>query len=240
MPVIANISASEQGIAFVSGEPDWGPARDDAGDLATYNEYTSTTSVNNAIGVILTTRGGNLYQIYRTFLVFDVSSITSGGTITNLKLAISGSTNNSADVIVVAADAFGGGSGGGSFTSPDYSSWSPDSPTDYSSTFTTWATSGFNSITLNNTAVTASNNQGYLNLAIVEKDFDYDNIDPSGPFPSGISATDGAVFRFGAYPSLEITYLTSGYGNIVNGVTSANLGAVDGVLKANISKVNGV
>ena len=245
MAVQAYISASEQGMALISGQSNWSTARDDAGDLATYNEYTSATQLNNAIGVILTTRGGNLYQINRTFLVFDVSSITSGGTITNIDLEISGSTNNSADVIVVAADAFGGGSGGGSFTSPDWSSWSPDSPTDYSSTFTTWATSGYNSITLNNTAVTASNNQGYLNLAIVEKDFDYDNVDPQGPFPGGTSAIDGAVFRLGSTPNihsvrLDITYLASGYGNNINGVTAANIVKVNGVATADIVKVNGV
>lgn len=245
MALQAYISASEQGMALISGESDWSTARDDLGDLATYNEYTTSTQLNNAIGVILTTRGGNLYQINRTFLVFDVSSITSAGTITNIDLEISGSSFNSADVIVVAADAFGGGSGGSSFTSPDWSSWSPDSPTDYSSTFTSWATSGYNSITLNNTAVTASNNQGYLNLAIVEKNYDYDNVDPQGPFPGGLTVNDGAVFRLGSTPNvhsvrLDITYLTSGYGNNVNGVASTNIVKVNGIATADIVTINGV
>jgi hypothetical protein len=246
MAIQAYISASEQGVAVIGGQSDWSTARDDAGDLASYNEYNTATTVGNAISVFGNSgRGSYLYEIDRTFLVFDVSSITSAGTITNIDLEISGSTNNNANVIVVAAGAFGGGGGGGSFTSPDWSSWNPDSPTDYSSTFNSWATSGYNSITLNNTAVTASNNNGYLNLAIVEKDYDYDNVDVQGPFPGGASFNNGAVFRQGSTPSvhsvrLDITYLASGYGNDVNGVASANIGAVNGVLTANISKVNGV
>lgn len=246
MAVQAYISASEQGMALISGQSDWASVRDDEGDLATYNEYTSSTNLADAITVIFNdSRGGPIYETHRTFLVFDVSSITSSGTITNLDLEISGSFNNSANVIVVSASAFGGGSGGSSFTSPDWSSWAPGSPTDYSSTFTSWATSSYNSITLNNVAVTASNNDGYLNLAIVEKDYDYDNVDPQGPFPGGLTVSDGAVFRLGSTPSvhsvrLDITYTAAGYGNTVNGVTSANIGKVGGVATANISKVIGV
>jgi hypothetical protein len=90
----AYISASEQGVAQIENDPDWQTIRDDLGDLATYNEYTSLTIKQEAIGATFSSRG-NTYFLYRTFLVFDVSSITSAGTITNIDLEISGSTNNS-------------------------------------------------------------------------------------------------------------------------------------------------
>ena len=51
--------------------------------------------------------------------------------------------------------------------------------------------------------------------------------------------TINAYQNFGYVPRLQFTATALGYGNIVNGVESENIGNVIGVSSANISKVIG-
>ena len=113
--------------------------------------------------------------------------------------------------------------------------------TDYSSEVTSWSTSGYNSITLNSTALSDLTSLNTFIVALVEFDHDYSNVAP---------AQDGTQRRVGLYysdssgtsldPYIDYTLAATGYANNVNGVASANIGSVIGVATANIDKINGV
>ena len=99
-------------------------------------------------------------------------------------------------------------------------------------------TTAFNNITLNASALTDLKNLDEFKLAIVDYDYDYTNTTIAN------SATTRSGMRLvSASAALRpyITYtLSTGYGNNVNGVASANIGKVLGVATANIDKINGV
>ena len=67
---------------------------------------------------------------------------------------------------------------------------------------------------------------------------DYLNVAPS----TGDSLNCGAYYAENSSykPHIDYTLATTGYGNSVNGVASANVGKVNGVATASISKVNGI
>ncbi len=201
---------------------------------------TFTTSANqyNPIEAALVSGRGGSYQgrCNRTFLFFDVSSITGTDTITAATLKVRGggfSTN--ADTLAVEASAWGGDGTTTSLATSDYPNINFD--LSYSPELTTWTSSGYNDYTLNSSAISGMNTDGYLNCAILEHDYDYNGVSPSlgSAFVAGVSFLDSTDKI-----KIVITHSPSGYGNEVIGVTSTSIGSVIGVATANIESVIGV
>lgn len=240
MPTIFADSTDGRVLNFRGSGASWSTARD--GGTGT-NASSTLTSTNNAAGVQGATSRGGYYVVVRSFFSFDVSGITS--TVASATLNLRGFSTNSGDVIVVKAnrpngsnlitadfDALPGFSAGNTMSG---------NVTDYSSEVTSWSTSGYNSITLNSTALSDLTSLNSFIVALVEFDHDYSNVAP---------AQDGTHYRVGLYysdnsgtsfdPYIDYTLAPTGYANNVNGVSSANIGSVIGVATANIDKINGV
>jgi hypothetical protein len=210
-------------------------------DAVTGTSATTVTSAQIDVGTQsyylqgrFTYIGGNS----RSFFFFDTSGV--GGTITAAYLHIYGEgTTNSVDTQLVEASAWGGGGDTTTLSTGDYDAVTFG--TVYSPVKISWVSGAYNTYALNGTAITAMNNDGYLNTALLTQDYDI------GAFGNGTSPTLGDTwaietdFANGANPQyLEITYTPSGYGNYVNGVASDQIGSVNGVATASIGSINGV
>lgn len=240
MPTIFADSTDGRVLNFRGSGASWSTARD--GGTGT-NASSTLTSTNNAAGVQGATSRGGYYVVVRSFFSFDVSGITS--TVASATLNLRGFSTNSGDVIVVKASK----PDGSNLTTADFDALPGFSAgntmsgnvTDYSSEVTSWSTSGYNSITLNSTALSDLTSLNSFIVALVEFDHDYSNVAP---------AQDGTFYRVGLYysdnsgtsfdPYIDYTLAPTGYANNVNGVSSANIGSVIGVATANIDKINGV
>tara|TARA_R110001599_G_scaffold60915_3_gene169169 strand:+ start:562 stop:1275 length:714 start_codon:yes stop_codon:yes gene_type:complete len=198
--------------------------------------YTSDTTVQIAINTQFASGRPGSVTIERTFLFFDTSAVA--GTITACTLGVLGASpySNQVDSIIVEATAWGGTSSPSlTLSTADYDELSFSTP--YSSQLTTWTNSNFNLFTLNSTAIADMNSNNYLNLAVIEHDYDYLGVTPS----SGTNDRAGINFQSSTKPIyLDITYTPGGYGNNVNGVSSTNIGEVNGVSSTNIGEIIGV
>ena len=240
MPTIFADSTDGRVANFRGSGASWATARD--GGTGTAASSTQSSAVL-AVGAEGGASRGGFYSVVRSFFSFDVSGITSS--VASATLNIRGVTNNSADVILVQANR----PKGANLTTADFDALPGFSAgntmsgnvTDYSSEVTSWSTSGYNSITLNSTALSDLVSLNSFIVALVEFDHDYSNVAP---------AQDGTFRRVGLYysdnsgtsldPYIEYTLAETGYANNVNGVASANIGSVIGVATANIDKINGV
>jgi len=180
-------------------------------------------------------------------MYFDTSGIT--GTVTAATIKIFGCCGPAdGSVIAVKSTAFGG-DGGTALAASDYSRIDgfttgtslAGNATDYSNTITSssWSTTGYNDLTGTSDLRTDMQNDNVVIICFMDYTNDYLN-----------SALGSATtLNYGAYytdytstsrdPYIEYTIAT-GYGDIVNGVASANIGKVNGVATTDISKVNGV
>jgi hypothetical protein len=207
------------------------------GSLA--STYTTNTTVTDAFKVEYnSSRGFETGQCARVPLFFDVSSITASNTITAATLKVwNPSAGSATDNIIVKGSAWGGDGSTTTLSTANYNDL--DFSTAYSSKNLSWAGSGaYNDFTMNATAISDMNTNGYLNCFLIEGDFDYDGQNPvldDGPYGGTVEYLD-ATNKI----KLELTYSPSGYGNNVIGVASANIGDVIGVAKANIDNIIGV
>jgi hypothetical protein len=234
---VYNIQASQEAYALSGNKTTWAAAQG-AVSAGSFTEFSSATDRDDAVRIIFSTGGrGDIYSINRTFLTWDISSVT--GTISSIDLKI---PNNSvgavdADVIVVASTAFESGGYPSSFVSADFKSWNPSSPTAFSGQVSTWIV-GTNTITLNATAISTANAQNYLTVGVVEYDFDYLDTDPGGG--SNIDISVGMRFANSSNPiELVITDDASGVDfTSVNNISNILLGSVNNVAFSSIAKIN--
>lgn len=228
------ITASREVSATSGTKTTWSAARD-ATSAGSFTEYSTATDKDDAmVELYLSGRGGGSYVISRTFLVFDVSGV--GGTITAIDLKIYGITNNTIDVMVAKSTAFGG-DGSSAFVEGDFDNWSLDSPTAYMASSPAWSINTYNTLTLNATAISDANTNGYLNVVVLGSDYDYNDVSPG----SDIDRQGGIKFLNGTYPiELDITYTPTGYGNNIIDIPNASIGKVGRITKANIAKVGGI
>ena len=132
--------------------------------------------------------GGYAYSIYRSFMFFDTSGISSN--VDSATLKIRGFNQGGGDLIalkstsdisvlgtpdfeaIVGWDSSGtDGSGGGDMES---------SVTKYSNEITTWSTSGYNDITLNAQALADMRDDNAVYIALVNFDYDLKDVAPTG------------------------------------------------------------
>lgn len=166
----------------------------------------------------------------RSSLVFDTSAIT--GTLTDLSLVIYVNAITSVPDAIV--EVVGSPTLSTSLTTSDYLPYSYGAgSTSFSSAGNTWET-----ITLNNTALSRAETENEITLQLRDAYYDYYYstylVDPIG--------TVNMEYRYNYasfIPYLDYT-MTTGYGQTVKGIIAANIGNVNGVAKASISKVIGV
>lgn len=246
MPTV-NIDATYQGYIQRSdslGSEDWGTTRNAGSGTSVFTFTTATTAL--AVRSRLTSSRGDISQaIHRTFLFFDLTSLVdlSGKTITDLTLRVLGAgSNNNADTIIIPASAWGGDGSSSTLSTGNFSNVTFGSGNTYSSEKTTWTTSGYNDYTLNSRAIDDANAiippggfggvERRLNLAIVEHDYDFSNVQPSDP-------TDvGNDVRFLGAPliTLKLDYDDGGI-EAVNAVKKANIDKITVVSKPEIGKI---
>jgi hypothetical protein len=198
------------------------------------NNYTTNTSIGEAIRVQYTaSRGGSSGACNRFFLFFDTSTVD--GTITACDLKVLGYLNSGANVIPVESTAYGGNGSSTTLGLSDYDNL--DFSTAYASATSSWTTTGYNTFSLNATAISAMNTNSYLNVALIDEEYDYSGSSPT----TGTNYSSGIeIFDTTSPIVLDITYTPSGYGNSVIGVSSSNIGKVFSVDSSNINKVIGV
>ena len=228
-----NVTASLQGIISKIGfNTTWSAMRNATSGDST-STYTSATNVAGAITAEFESgRFGSFGGIARTYLFFDLDSIST--TITGLSLQIPGVSNNTSSVIPIEGTAWGGGGGTTSLTNAMFNDLNFNRA--YASSPSNWSTSGNNVFTLNNNAISDANSDGYLNVVLLNASNDYPNISPFA-----LSVNSGVRFKNGSQPiRLVVTHADAGYGNEVNGVAAANINRVLDVPIANVARVIGV
>ena len=228
-----NVTASLQGIISKIGfNTTWSAMRNATSGDST-STYTSATNVAGAITAEFESgRFGSFGGIARTYLFFDLDSIST--TITGLSLQIPGVSNNTSSVIPIEGTAWGGGGGTTSLTNAMFNDLNFNRA--YASSTSNWSTSGNNVFTLNNNAISDANSDGYLNVVLLNASNDYPNISPFA-----LSVNSGVRFKNGSQPiRLVVTHADAGYGNEVNGVAAANINRVLDVPIADVARVIGV
>jgi hypothetical protein len=203
------------------------------------NTYTSNATVTNAVEATYDeSRVGYTGTCARVPLFFDVSSITATNTITAATLKVWNGYffgGTIMDTIIVEGSAWGGNGSTTTLSTANYNDL--DFSTAYSSKLTSWAGSSYNDFTMNATAISDMNANGYLNCFLIGE-YDYDDTAP----PLGEYPAPAAVEYLDATNKIkvELTYSPSGYGNDVMGVAAVRIDNVIGVAKANIGNIIGV
>jgi len=249
MPTIT-VDATYQGFirrAEILGSANWSTTRD-AGSGTQADTVTTATNAGAIRSTLETARGGISQGITRTFLFFDLDSIPTEakGNITSATLKVLGVSSGNADSIPVKASAWGGAGNTSTLSTGNFSSLDFNTP--YSSEKIGWNTSGYNDYTLNSDAISDINtvsgisigdSEYFLNVAVIEHDYDYSNIAPPDP----TTVANGVRFLDSTNKiKLELTYPdpSGGYVNIVIGVAPANIGNIIGVDTGDIETVIGV
>lgn len=238
---VTDIEESQNGVGNTGSETSWTAARN--ATSAGASNYTSTFSNGAAIeDYRSTTRGPTVYGVRRTFFFFDLSTIPSGNTITGIVLKVQGydsggGVSGDGNVRVARATAFSG-NGSSTYATTDFDNWSPSSPTPYASNLSTWLTTR-NDITLNATAISDANTNGYLNLVLVDNEYDYPDTTPTSDFFN----QNGIKFRSSTTSEKNIVTVThsapaSSWENTINGVTVKFQSKINGVEIDDIEDVN--
>lgn len=186
------------------------------------NTYSSATLESNAFRASYTSgRVGNSGVVFRTFLFFDVSSVP--GTIDSATLQIYGTTQGTSDAFIVESTAWGGNGSSTSMTTSMYDDLDFSQPYSQSS-ISTWSisTSSPNQFTINSAGLSDMNTNGYLNVALINKSYDYDGLSPL----IGTSVASGVRFKNTTYPIRLVIDYTEGYDNDVAGVVNTKIDEV--------------
>lgn len=178
-------------------------------------------------------RGGGTHRIRRSYIHFDVSSVT--GTVSSLTLNLTGNTNTSSDLIVLKSTAFGG-DGGTALSSTDYFT-NVDFSTAYSAEVTSWSTSA-NAITLNSTAESDIQNNNDFIVALVNHNNDFSNS------AAGSSTTQNSGLNLSSLSNARIifteTTAAAGPANLtsLNTIAKASITSFNTITLANIDEIN--
>ena len=189
------------------------------------------TTAQTGLGYQAVASGRGLqYTIRRLFLSFKTNTVTQ--TLASANIQIRGSAANSKPTILVPSTAFGGSNQ--SLSNNDYDNLTFN--TTYNSGLSTWA-SGINEYSLNNTALTDIQNNGYFIVAIIQEDNDFDDVDIGGR---------GGTINFGVdfTQSIKLNYTLGGGGptnvGTVFGIDKDDIGKVTGIGLNTISKITGI
>jgi hypothetical protein len=201
----------------------------------TRNAATSTgpspiaPQTTNPRGFKITGGRGNYWVIERSIFGFDFSGVS--GTITSMTLKLyKGTTASVMSNIIVVKNS-------NTWSSlPASDDYDVDLSTAYSSNFTLNSSGGLGdlkSVTLNSTAMSDAVGNSDFNIAVVDKNNDYDNVAPTG---IGLGQATFYLYDVNYYPRIEYTVQT-GYGQTINGVIAANVNKVINLGKVNILRI---
>ena len=138
-----NVTASLQGVISVIGFGTTWSAMRNATSGNTSITYTSATNQSGAITAEFESgRFGSFGGIVRTYLFFDLDSIST--TITGLSLQVPGVTSNTSSVIPIEGTAWGGGGGTTTLTNAMFNDLNFNRA--YASSTSNWSTSGNNAV----------------------------------------------------------------------------------------------
>ncbi len=230
----------------------WNNSRD-----ATFGTETNSTATNQQAAIQVGYHKGT-YQLARTFLSFDLSSIE--GTVSEATLYLYGRSTMAGftdaaffavksnhftslldyNLVVQDLDAINGwdtstgadGSGAGDQES---------NVTKYSDEFTsTWNQSGYNLITLNSAARADMPENATFCICLINSTYDLRDINPG----AGTNKVANGMY-YANYTGLtrdpKIVYtIQTGYGNTVSGMASGNISSISGIATADVGKVNGI
>ncbi len=237
-----DIEESKNGVGTKGDQTTWTAARN-----ATSGSAISYTSLNNRLSAIATDRQSEKGTVYfgvrRTFFFFDLSSIPSGNTITGIELKVKGyggGTAGNGDVRVAKSTAFGT-NGSSFFATTDFDNWSPSSPTPYASNVSSWSYVSRNNITLNATAISDADTNRYLNLVLVDNEYDYPDTAPTSNFTNN----NGITFRSSTSSEKNIVTVehsappTQQWEGTINGQTIKVQYKINGVDVGDIVEING-
>tara|TARA_R110002012_G_scaffold108996_1_gene252532 strand:- start:854 stop:1585 length:732 start_codon:yes stop_codon:yes gene_type:complete len=219
----------------------WADSRDaTSGTSVVTNESSSADFVS--VSRFGSRGGGNTYKVQRTFLVFDVSSIT--GTVADVILNIYGSSDNDGTIWGVKGLNFIGSLAVGNFD--NITGYSPGNTmignvTQYTSINTgggNWSTSGYNGLTGTSDLKTDIQNENSITIVMTDYLYDARNVTPTsnGTFNCGGYYADNTGTSKDPYLSIKI----AGYEHDVNTVVAASIGKVNTVAAASIGKINSV
>lgn len=206
-------------------------------NATTGTNATTFTSGENKTGAVESAYGfaKGVYTASNTrvFFFFDVSAVKAAGSITAATLYVYAGSAGNADSQVVEATAWGGDGTTTTLGTGDYDAIS--FTTTYSSALVGWTTSAYNSYSLNATAISAMNTDGYLNCAILTEDYDLKGVSPT----LGDNWANTVNFENSSNPIyLDITYTPAGWDEIVNGVANASISKVITVSESSIQSIN--
>ena len=204
-------------------------------NAATGTNATTLTSGENKNGAVESSyelaKGTYSSSNTRVFFFFDTSGVS--GSITAATLYVYAGSAGNADSQVVEATAWGGDGTTTTLETGDYDAISFTTP--YSSALVGWTTSAYNSYSLNSTAISAMNTDGYLNCAILTEDYDLKGVSPT----LGDNWANVINFENSSNPIyLDITYTPDAWNEIVNGVANASISKVITVSESSIQSVN--
>ena len=201
----------------------------------TLGTVTTTTEGFNVESMAFSGRGATQYRISRSFFHFDTSGITAAVSSATFKIHIYAVGGGESRIMLFASVAFTGGSN--ALVAEDFNDYYALTP--YSGTSGVPVAGSMLEITLNSDALSDLQDNNDFKVAALNWKHDYSNSTPS--YPNNYISTRMADYSGTASdPQIEYTLATTGYGNDVNGVASANIGKVDGVATANIEKIIGV
>ena len=239
MPVIhSNTSDGFQASGLLST---WDATHDAVG-FGSPTTSTTRTSTDGIRYEYVTGRATGYYLV-RSFFDFNTSGINS--TVASATFSVKTYLNNAATPIVVCKSGHDP-----STTSDDWfstwltgqsitlSEWSSGNVTKYSAEAGTAVSSNgvFTDITLNASALSDLVSLSSFKICVLHAN-DLADTEPSSITRTGFYFAD--YFLTSSDPHIDYT-LSTGYGNDIIGVASANISKVNGVETANIEKVNGV
>jgi hypothetical protein len=178
---------SSDGWVRSSNQSSWSNARTGAAGLG-----FSSTSSSAAFGIsayrTASRGGGHSYHVYRSFLSFDTSGISTD--VSSASLEIRGSSQTNGDLIAVKSnsdieslgtadfDAIEGWSTGIGSTDGSGGGDNESNVTKYSSEVTTWSATGYNTITLNAQALADMRDDSKIYIALINYDYDLKDVAP--------------------------------------------------------------
>lgn len=234
-----NVTASLQGrignFQFNIGSNNWLSAIRNASTGTQADTFTTTSSqsqiirASHAFG-----RSGVSGSIYRGFFFFDVSSVP--GTITAATMQIYGYSLNTSDAFIVESTAWGGNGSSTTMTTAMYNDLDFSQPYSQSS-IASWSTSTSspNQFIINTAGINDMNSNGYLNVCLLNKSYDYDGVQPT----VNTTFQSGARIQNSTYPiRLVITY-DAGYSEDVIDVVNTKIQNVIDVASGDIGTVIG-
>lgn len=224
------INANKVGLGTVSNQSSHSAARNASTGLAS----TGPTGTQSGASYSATASGRSLvYGIARTFLSFDVSSVSTTPSAASVIVAAPSGRIASIATILVPSTAFSGGNN--NLAGSDFNNISFN--TTYNTGLSSWVT-GNNTFTLASSALSAIGSSNYFICAILQKNNDYDDVALTGR-----GGTLAASFDFST--TITLDYTAGGSGgptnvssiNLVKANVIANVGFVS---YSDIDEINGV